>query len=302
MVKVSIIILSYNTRALLLECLQSIRETCGTVSHEVIVLDNASQDDSVSFVVREFPEVKIIENSENVGFSRGNNQAAEMAQGDYLLLLNSDAALREGALQAMVALMEDNPKAGALGGRLVNPDGTFQASHTRFPTLAREFLMLSGLGRFFFGQWYPSHNAEIEKGVQSVDYVEGACLLVRRDIYRALGGLDEGIFMYAEEVDLCYRLKQHGWQVWYQPAAEVLHHGGASSSRKTRREGDLYRSRVYFFRKHYGGLQATCLKGMLFLITSVKWAIHTIVRRLSGGKKGRQVISPSALFQKLAGV
>jgi len=299
---VSILIINWNTRDLLAACLRSIERHAPELQAEVIVVDNASADDSVAIVRRDFPTVTVIENRDNVGFARANNQAARVARGEYIFLLNSDAELLAGSLQALLALAQAQPRAGILGAHLVNPDGSFQASHTAFPTLGREFLILSGLGRLFFGRWFPSHGPQTGRGPQTTDYAEGAALLARKDTYLQLNGLDEGFFMYAEEVDLCYRFKQTGWQVWYHPEARILHHGGASSAgRRTAREGDLYRSRVQFFRKHYGALAASALKAMIYTFTAIKLFVHAGLRLLSGGKRGRPVITLKDLAAKLDG-
>jgi hypothetical protein len=169
--------------------------------------------------------------------------------------------------------------------------------------MLQEFWMLTGLGRKLFGRWYPSRGPQVERGPQSADYVEGACLLVRREAYQQVGGLDEGYFMYAEEVDWCYAFKKAGWEVWYQPQAVVIHHGGASSvGRRTAREGDLYRSRVRFFRKHYGPPAAWMLKTQILALTALKGAAHRLLRLLTHGARGRQVISLGELAKKLEGV
>jgi hypothetical protein len=200
----------------------------------------------------------------------------------------------------MVYLADTQQYAGIVGAQLLNPDGSFQASHTRFPDLWQEFLILSGLGRLLYGRWYPSHSAAEDKGPQIVDYVEGACLLVRREAYEQVGGLDEGYFMYAEEVDWCYAMREKGWQVWYQPAAKVIHLGGGSShNRRIQREADLYRSRVRFFRKHYGDRAAWMFKLQLYSITVVKFVGHGLLRLISGGRYGRPVVPLSRLAMEL---
>ncbi|MDW8327099.1 MAG: glycosyltransferase family 2 protein, partial [Anaerolineales bacterium] len=243
---------------------------------------------------------RIIANTENVGFARANNQGAAVARGRYLLLLNSDAFLKPGALEALVALAEAQPRAGVVGARLLNADGSFQASHTPFPTLWREFLILSGLGRLLFGYYYPSRGAEEARGPQIVEYVEGACLLIRKEAFQEVGGLDEGYFMYAEEVELCYAMRQRGWQVWYTPAAKVTHLGGGSSrNRRPQREGDLYRSRVRFFRRHYGDGAAEMLKLQIYAFTIVKYVVHGLFRLISAGRYGRPVVSPRHLAMQL---
>jgi len=179
-----------------------------------------------------------------------------------------------------------------VGARLLNLDGSFQASFTPIPTLMQEFLILSRIGGLLFGRSYPSRGAEVEKGPQPVGYVEGACMLLPRALYQAVGGLDEGYFMYAEDVDLCFAIQRAGSQVWYHPGAEIIHLGGGSSkNRKPQREADLYKSRIRFFRKYYGGFQAGLLKGMIFFFTALKNIWHGLLRRVSGGRMGRQVVS-----------
>lgn len=297
---VSIVILNWNTRDLLLQCLEAVFATKEAVDCEIVVVDNASSDDSVSTVQARFPQVRILQNKENAGFARGNNIGVANCTGKYALILNTDAFLQPGALAELVRVAESDPQMGVVGAYLLNPDGTFQASHTLFPTLWREFLILSGLGRFLFGRHYPSAGPSDALGPQKVDYVEGACLLTSVEAYRTIGGFDEAYFMYSEEVDLCFRMHQKGWNVWYAPGARVVHLGGASSQgRKPEREGDLYRSRVRFFRKHYGALAANVLKLMIYAITLPKIAAHKLVRGLSGGRLGRPVVSLQYLVDRL---
>lgn len=288
---VTIVVINWNTRDLLLRCIQCVYDKCAGLLLEVIVLDNASHDDSVLVLRERFPQVHIIENHENVGFARANNQGVRASNAPYALLLNSDAFLTEGALQVMLDLIRREPRAALVGAQLRNADGSFQASHTPFPNLWREFLILSGIGRALKGPWYPSRRDEAEKAPQIVDYVDGACMLVRRDVYLQLGGLDEEYFMYSEEVDLCLRLKQHGWQVWYQPAAQVVHLGGASSaSRRVEREREMYRSRLRFYRKHYGAFNARVFKLQLFALTAVKSVVHSSRRLVTRGHAGRRTV------------
>src|SRR4030042_2440368 len=198
---VSIIILSWNTRDLLARCLEALYDTLEGLTCDVVVVDNASTDDSVEMVQSKFPSVYLVTNFTNEGFARANNNTMPLSQGRYMLLLNSDAFVTSGAVRSLVSLADAQPHAGIVGARLLNLDGTFQASHTPFPTLWREFLILTGLGRLVKGYWYPSRGPEVEKGPQLADYVEGACMLVRRQAFEEVGGLDEGDFMYSEEVD-----------------------------------------------------------------------------------------------------
>jgi N-acetylglucosaminyl-diphospho-decaprenol L-rhamnosyltransferase len=303
MAEISIIILNWNTRDLLAKCLDSLEQHKGDLQLEIIVVDNASSDGSQAMLREKYPQVQLIANGQNVGFAKGNNQAMEVARGNYFLLWNSDAFATPGALQALLHLAEKEPKAAITGAQLRNADNSFQASFTPFPNQGREFLILTGLGRALFSPVYPSLGPEEEKGPQVVDYVEGACLLVRREAYQEVGGLDEGYFMYAEEVDWCYTMVKHGWQVWYQPEAKVIHLGGASSTgRRTHREADLYRSRVRFFRKHYGSRSAQLLKLQIYTLTVVKNIVHGTLRRLSRGRYGRPVVSLQHLATQLEDV
>lgn len=300
---ISIIIINWNTRDLLAECLKSLYKTISGTSFDIWVVDNASTDDSVQMVQANFPSVQLILNRDNVGFARANNQAMAASQGRTMLLFNSDAVATPGAVAALMQVIEAHPQAGIVGAHLLNFDGSFQASHSPFPNLWQEFLILSGLGRLFYGRWYPSRGAQEDKGPQPVDYVEGACLLVRREAFEQAGGLDEGYFMYAEEVDWCYSMRRTGWQVWYQPEARIIHYGGGSSrNRRTQREADLYRSRVRFFRKNYGDTAAIALKMLIYILTAIKMITHGTLRLLSGNRRGRAVVGIGDLMVALRNV
>ncbi|MCP4536081.1 MAG: glycosyltransferase family 2 protein [Chloroflexi bacterium] len=301
--ELSIIIVNWNTRDLLVQCLQSLNDTVES-KYEVWVVDNASSDDSVAAVREQFPYVHVIVNSENVGFVRANNQVLDRCQGRYVLLLNSDIHALPGSLDKTVEFMEAHPGAGILGVRLLNPDRTFQASYTVFPTLWREFLILSGLGRWLIRSSFPSYGPQVEAGAQEIKgYMEGAYLLARREAVDQIGGLDERIFMYAEEVDWCYRFHQAGWEVWYLPQSPIIHYGGQSTKqRQGRMEAELYRSRVYFFHKHYGKVSASCLKILIYTITLVKMLVHRLLRFVTRGRSGRLVTGWQELRSALSGV
>lgn len=303
MPELTVIILSWNTCDLLSKCLSSLFNCGGEVNFEVLVIDNGSSDGSQQMVRNKFPQVQIVENEKNLGFAGGNNQGISLSKSPFVLLLNSDAFITENALISLMELMRKYKKAGIVGGQLINPDGSFQASNSKFPGLWQEFLILSGLGRLFKGRYYPSRGPEAKKGPQIVDYVEGACLLARRDAIEQAGYLSEDYFMYSEEVDWCYSMFKAGWQVWYQPNAKIIHLGGASSqNRQTDREGDLYRSRVIFFRKHYGSIKVLILKWMIIVFVALKSIFHGILGLLSKGKMGRNVIPLRKLKDKLRGV
>jgi N-acetylglucosaminyl-diphospho-decaprenol L-rhamnosyltransferase len=288
---VSVIIVNWNTRDLLAPCIGSILQMGDSFDVEIVVVDNASTDGSTALLRQQFPSVKLVANNENVGFAQANNQGAAVSQGRYILLLNSDARLLPNALQHMVDVLESMPGVGLVGAQLQNPDGSFQASHSMFPGLWQEFLILSTLGRRLYGKWYPSHGPHDSLAPQLADYVEGACMLVRREAYQAVGGLDEAYFMYSEDVELCYALHQKGWQVCYQPAAQVVHLGGASSqNRRPERENDLYCSRVRFFQRHYGTIANNDLTAQIFAFTAIKSLAHKFLRLISHGRYGRTVV------------
>ena len=297
---VSVIIVSWNTYSLLAECVDSVLDTLDFSRIEIIIVDNGSTDGSIEMIELQYPFVHLLTNSDNVGFARANNQAAAIARGKYLLLLNSDAALLPGALVTLVDLAESNPQLAAAGPRLIYPDGRFQFSYADFPNIWREFLILSTLGRKMYGDCYPSHRPDEKGEPRVVDYIHGACMLILRDIYLGLGGLPEQYFMYAEEVDFCHHLRQMDYQVWHHPNALVLHHGGASSqSRLVEREGDMYQSRVRLMRKYHGNLAAGLLKAMILFLTTPKLIWHGFFRHVSHGRHGRPVISLHQLISKL---
>jgi len=300
----SIIIVNWNTRELLAGCLQSLHDTVQAHSFETWLVDNASTDGSLEMVREQFPQTHVIANAKNVGFVRANNQALERCQGRYVLLLNSDTRALPGSLDAAVRFMDAQPQAGLAGVRLLNADGSFQASYTAFPTLWREFLILTTLGRRFIRPEFPSYGPQVDRGPQEIaGYMEGAFLLARREAVAQIGGLDERIFMYAEDVDWCYRFFQARWQVWYLPDAPIVHYGGQSSKkRRGRMEAELYRSRVYFFHKHHGPAAAAALKALIYTLTLPKILAHRFLHILTRGRKGRVVSGWQELRQALGSV
>jgi GT2 family glycosyltransferase len=231
-----------------------------------VVVDNASGDGSAAVVCQRFPWVTLIENRENVGFARANNQGIALAHGRYLLLLNPDTDVRPGALDALVDFMNAHGRAAACGARLLNGDGSLQASCHPMLTPGREFWRLLFLERFWPRATYPMHRWDTVTP-HRVEVIKGACLLVRREALDQVGVLDETFYIYTEEVDLCYRLAGAGWELWYVPAAEVVHYGEASS-KQVREEMylQLYRSKLQFYRK-FGGERRARLAKTLFMLT-----------------------------------
>lgn len=260
MIDLSVLIVNWNTKDALADCLQALPEAVASVPSETIVVDNGSSDGSPEMVRAQFPWVRLIENEENVGFVRATNQAIAASRGTYLLLLNSDTIAPPGSLARMVSFMKHHPDAGAVAPKLVNPDGSFQASYARFPTLVSESLSAFGLNRRLWGPYHPSPPPRPDEAPHPVDWAPGACLLFRRSVIEAVGPLDEEFWMYSEDTDLCYRIHRAGWKVYYLPEVEIVHLGGASS-RQCRPESVacLYGSKVRFFRKHYGPMPAVLL-------------------------------------------
>jgi hypothetical protein len=251
-VDLSIVIVNWNTRDLLRECLGSIFETVADTSFEVIVVDNGSSDGSAEMVRSEFPTVQVIANTRNLGFARANNQAIRASRGDQLLLLNSDAALTTGAATHLMRCLSTHPEAAAAGARLVNPDGSFQWSFANFPSLLGETILLTGLSRLICAPTYPSYPEAQSLLTRPVDWVSGACMMIRRVALDSVGLLDAGYFMYTEETDWCFRATRAGWRIFYVPDARVIHGSGQSAGKAPeRKRAQLYRSKLRFFRKHF---------------------------------------------------
>jgi GT2 family glycosyltransferase len=243
---VSVLIVAYNTRALLLEAIASV---IAEPEVEVIVCDNASADGSADAVGNTFPEVRLIRSAHNRGFAGGTNLAASRAQGEALLLLNPDAALRPGALAALLDCLEQKPQAAAVGPAMRYPDGTPQAAAFAFPGLVQVGLDLFPLPRLMDSRL----NGRLHHTCRArpIDHPLGACMLIRRAAWEHVGPLDEGYFMYLEEVDWCRRARALGWQIWYAPAAQAVHHGGAATRQQPEAMlAQLWRSRLRYYQRH----------------------------------------------------
>ena len=262
----SVVIVSFNTREVLRECLQTLARESEGLSIETFVVDNVSGDGSAEMVEQDFPWVQLRRSGANLGFAGANNVAFREARGRYVVLLNSDAFLAPGALRLSIGKMDLTPRCGLAGARLVGRDGAWQPSARMFPSLLNDFLMLSGLSARYrtsrcFGRmdrtWAdPAVDAE-------ADWVPGAYSIIRKEALDQVGFFDESFFLYYEEVDLCRRIKAAGWQIWYWPDVVVVHLGGESSktvkSLKMSRFGAQLtlwrvRSAMLYYRKHHGAL------------------------------------------------
>ena len=256
-VDVSVIIVNWNTPAYLKACLESLyREPVPKVSYDVWVVDNASTDNSVEMVKRDFPQVNLIENTENSGFSKANNMAIRKSTGRYVFLLNSDAEVHEGALDSLIAYADANPQSGVMGPKVLNPDGSLQYSCRSFPNLWAGFFRNTKLGRLFPNnkhlKMYMLSDLDHSK-VSIVGWLSGCAMLIRRSLIDQVGPMDEAFFMYCEDVDMCKRSWDAGYQVVYVPMSTVTHAIGKSSDRSYERAtAQLCDSwRVYYI-KHFG--------------------------------------------------
>ncbi len=263
--ELSIVIVNWNTRRLLRACLQSLQvgfdRNAG--AWEVIVVDNDSSDGSREMLTAEFPWVLRIDNPSNTGFAAANNQALQMAGGKFFLLLNADTVVPPEGLSRLLQFMRENPYVGAAGPRLLNPNGSLQTSCYPEPTLFREFWRVFHLDRFRPVGVYDMRGWD-PLTPRTVDNILGACMLLRRETVDQVGPMDEGYFMYSEEIDWCLRIRRAGWQIWWVPQAEIVHLGG-QSTRQSRREMflHLYRGKIRYFRKHHGKFQAGVYKSIL---------------------------------------
>ena len=259
--QIAVAIVNYNTCALLHDCLVS---AIAEQAAEIVVVDNASTDGSAAMVAATFPQVVLHANTENPGFAAGVNQAVAACSAPYVLLLNSDTIVQPGALAALARYLDQHPRVGVVGPRLLNTNGSLQASCFHFPTPLHVFLELSNLGSVvrhvpLVRQWYL--RSWTHDRARQVPWILGAALAVRRTAFAQVGGFDESFFMYSEEVDFCFRLRQSGWATHFAPVAGVMHVGGASTvQQRAAMTIRLFQSNVAFYRRHYAHWRLVLLK------------------------------------------
>lgn len=242
--KLSIIIISFNTKKYILDCLESISKFLpkAKASFEVIVIDNGSSDGSPAAIKKQFPQVKLIESKDNLGFGKANNIAAKLASGKYLLFLNSDALIIDDSFKKVIDYLEKNKKIGIVGPKILLPDGSCQpASYGDEPSL---FSLL----------WSKFKRKNEEPKKQGVGWVTGACLFIRRNLFKKLHGFDDQFFMYFEDIDLCMSAKKAGYKVVVYPDAKVMHLLGKSLKSNLERKKLYWDSQKRFYQKHYGFL------------------------------------------------
>jgi GT2 family glycosyltransferase len=269
----SIVIVNWNTRELLRKCLASIYAYPPEEKFEIWVVDNASKDESPELVKAHFPEVNLIENAHNPGFAQANNQGIRHSHAEYVLLLNPDTEVLPNALKTLLAFMKTTPTAGASGARILNPDHTLQTSCYPFPTLTREFWRMFHFDALRTYGVYNMHSWPTNVP-RKVEALLGACILVRMKVLDQIGLMCEDYFMYTEEVDLCYRIAQNRWQIYWVPTAEIIHYGGQSTRQVARQMFiHLYQSKVLFFRKYYGAASAFLYKIILLFAALFRLAL-----------------------------
>lgn len=241
----SVVLVNYNDRKHVADCLSSIEKTAVPLDYEILVVDNNSVDGSPADIARQFPRVRLISNSRNVGFAKANNQGWRESRGEFILFLNTDTTVQPGALGLLADELKSNPTAGAVGPALFDGPGSYQVSFGRRVSFCGQFfqkMVLNPLYKFAL---------RTSRKKREVGWLSAACLLVRRDALERTAGFDEGFFIYFEDIDLCLRIKQAGWTLVYLPQARVLHKGGATTSAGLAASRYEYRrSQLYFYRKH----------------------------------------------------
>jgi len=261
----SIIIINWNSKAYLRECLKSLAGSANILECEILVIDNASYDGSALMVATEFPRVTFIQSDRNLGFSGGNNRAARQAKGDFLLFLNPDTVGEGDALVKLVQTLRRLPDAGIVGARLLNSDRTLQTSCVQsFPTVVNQVLDCELLRRCFPRSSLWGMAALFGDSLEPVpvEAISGACLMIKREVFERLGGFDERYFMYSEDIDLGFKVHQAGYKCYYMPTATVIHHGGGCSrNARSAFSNVMIRESVYrFMRLHRGRLAAGCFR------------------------------------------
>lgn len=315
--KLTVVIVSYNVKHYLVQCLDSVMRATRDIDAEVFVVDNVSPDDSIAYAKGFFPQVHYIQNTENVGFAKANNQAINASTGEYVLLLNPDTIVAEETIKAGVDFLDKHPEAGATGTRMLNRNGSFAFESRRgIPTPITAFYKMLGLCRLFprnhhFGHYYMRYLDE-EKSAQ-IEVMSGAYMLLRRSALETVGLLSEDYFMYGEDIDLSYQLLTHGYENWYQPEV-MLHYKGESTNKDSLKYVHaFYNAMIIFFNKYfvkkywYGMLlihAAVILKGILEFFKQKSLKYKGVVANNNGRKSAPErmlFFGSKTVFEQLQG-
>lgn len=281
MIDLTIIIVSWNCRKDLVACLHSIGSSKPDCQYPIVVVDNGSTDGTREEVQRTFPSVTLVANPRNLGFAAANNQALALSRSHYVMLLNPDTILRQGAVDVLIRFMDENPTAWVVGPLLLNDDGSVQRTGVRFPSLLNLFFETFFLDRLFSrSRLFGRHNETYadRSAPHSVDYVQGACMVIRSSALETVGNLDEQFFMYFEEVDFCFRVAAAGGKVYVCPTSEVVHVGGDVFGHYDERRLEYYhRSLLRFYRKHLSRVQEVLVRLVLLMRSSIRVVVWWIV-------------------------
>jgi len=291
MPQISICIVNWNARDYLERCLQSIFQNKGNLDIEIWVVDNNSSDGSIEMIKGKFPEVNLIRNKDNIGFARANNQVIRKSNSPYILLLNPDTIVYPGTLKTLANFLDKHSDVAMVGPKILNEDSSIQYECARhFPTVWSEFFVLTTLYKRFpknklFGYYlmsYWNHNDRKE-----VDCISGSCMMIRKDVLDRIGLLDEDFFMYGEDTDLCYRIKQAGYKIWYIPEVKIIHFGGKSTEQAI----DLFvrearKSMQRYFEKHYG-LKSVVIYRIGVVIAMLSVLAISAIMFFAGSKKSK---------------
>jgi GT2 family glycosyltransferase len=262
----SIVLVNFNQRDFTAQCLDSLRAAAPALDYEIILVDNASSDGSPEWLAERYPEARVIRSPRNGGIAGGNNLGIRASRGRYVLLLNNDTLVQPGSPEQAVSYLEAHPDVAGVGGNLLNADGSFQSGYLDFHSLRGVFLIVTKLGRLL-RPYYPSHPPA--GAVREVDWMSTAFMAFRHEALEQVGLMDEQFFIYSDETDLQYRLRQAGWKIVYLPALQTIHFGGGSLT-PWRRRHLFYRGTLIFFRKHLGLWRTLALRLLLVSSSAVK--------------------------------
>lgn len=284
MLNLSIIIITYNSKGFITECLESIKRYTTGLEYEVIIIDNASTDNSYQLAkkfVFNSHELRVIENSSNLGFAAANNQGMKIARGRYILLLNPDTRLLENSLLKMISFMDKHLDVGISSCKLINSDGSLQPTGGFHPTLWRVFLWSTLLDDVplisnLFGSYHPHFSSSLYKEVNKIDWVTGAFFLTRREVLDKVGMMDEDFFLYVEELEYCWRTKLKGWEIYYVPITKILHHGGASGTREETIWREFTGLKI-LYQKYFSLLHLLLLRLFLFIGSLVRILVFGMI-------------------------